>query len=85
MRRVWDGALRALAGVWRVRAELGAAFLLITGWALLTAGIAQLLHRSLWMLSGGLFALTLFGWRYLYTIGRMGLYTLTRPDKPSRG
>jgi len=76
---------RTFAPVWRARAELGATALLLAGWALLTLGIAQLVHRSPWALSGGLFAMTLFGWKYLYTIGRDGLYLLTRPPKPPRG
>jgi hypothetical protein len=76
---------RVLAPVWKVRAEIGAASLLLAGWTLLTAGIAQLIHRSPWLLSAGLFAMTLFGWRFLFTIGRAGLYALTHPEKPPRG
>jgi hypothetical protein len=92
--RAWPGTAwrwlllrlaRWFAPVWAVRAEIGAALLLIAGWTLLTAGIAQLLHRSPWLFSAGLFAMTLFGWKYLYTIGRDGLYALTRPMKPPRG
>jgi hypothetical protein len=73
------------APAWKVRAEIGAALLLVAGWSLLTLGVAQLVHRSPWCLSAGLFAMTMFGWRFLYTIGRDGLYALTRPPKPPRG
>jgi hypothetical protein len=76
---------RTIEPVWKVRAELGAAVLLLAGWTLITAGVAQFIHRSPWLLSAGLFALTMFGWRFLYTIGRDGLYSLTRPPKSPRG
>lgn len=76
---------RWFASVWAARAEIGAAWLLIVGWLFLTVGLEEITHRDLWMLSAGLFAFTLFGWRFLYTIGRDGLYALTRPPKSPRG
>lgn len=85
MRAAWYWLLRTVAPVWAARAEIGAAVLLVAGWVLITAAIAQLVHRTPWLFSAGLFALTMFGWRFLYTIGRDGLYALTRPPKPPRG
>jgi hypothetical protein len=66
------------APVWAIRGELAQGALLLGGWTLLTAGVAALVPRSPWLVSAGLFALTLFGWRFLYLLGRDGLYALTR-------
>lgn len=60
-------------------AELAAASALVVGWLLVTWAVASLLGVwQVYPLSAGLFALSMFGWRYLYVMAREGLYTLTR-------
>lgn len=74
--RAWGGIRR---WPW---AETAAALLLLSGWALVTWGLALLLTPKVWPLSAGLLLLSLFGWRFLYVIAREGLYRLTRdPEK----
>lgn len=60
-------------------AELAAATALVAGWTLLTWAIASFTRTwQVWPASGGLFLLSLFGWRYFGVMARDGLYTLTR-------
>lgn len=60
-------------------AELAAATALIAGWTLLTWAIASFTRTwQVWPASGGLFLLSLFGWRYWWVMARDGLYALTR-------
>lgn len=65
------------------RAELLAAAALVAGWSLITAGVAALTSPLAWLFSAGTFLISLFGWELLYTVGRRGLYALTR--KPADG
>lgn len=59
--------------------EIGAAAALLVGWSLVTWAIASVARTwQVWPLSGGVFLLSLFGWRYLYVMARDGLYALTR-------
>lgn len=53
----------------------------VTGWFLLTWGLARLLVFEVWLLSGGLFLLSLGGLGLLKDIAVEGLYVLTRPTK----
>lgn len=60
-------------------AELAAALALIGGWTLLTWALASFTRTwQVWPASGGLFLMSLFGWRYFGVMARDGLYTLTR-------
>ncbi len=62
--------------------EIGAAFSLLAGWALISWALASFFRTwQVWPLSGGLLLITVFGWRYLYVMGRDGLYALTRDGK----
>lgn len=71
--------LRTLA---EARAELATAAALLGGWTLLTHGVAALLPRvPVWSLSAGLLLVSLCGWELLWTMGRKGLYTLSREDR----
>lgn len=62
-------------------AELAAALALLAGWTLLTWGVAALTVWQVWPISAGLFLVSLFGWRFFYTMARDGLYALTREKK----
>lgn len=65
--------------IWELRAELLAALAGMLGWLFVTAAVAELLPpRVVYFASAGLFLLTLFGWGFLYTIAKSGLYALTR-------
>lgn len=57
----------------------------VAGWALLTWGLARLFVPEVWMISGGLFLLSLGGLGLLKDIAVEGLYVLTRPTKGDRG
>lgn len=66
-------------------AELGAGALFLVGWASLTAGVVGLVgRRELWWISGGLLALSLFGWRVALVIARDGLYALSQEGRERR-
>jgi len=71
------GRLRALP--WAV---IGHASAIVLGWALLTAGVAALLVSEVWLISGGLFLLSLAGWGHLRILAAAGLYTLSRRGEP---
>lgn len=81
---VWSrGAARAL---WRVKAELLLGLAIMAGWALVTLGISRVARADVvWPLSGGLFSLSLAGWRLLWQIAAQGFYALTRPEDGSHG
>jgi hypothetical protein len=73
-----DSALRGLAAINRVRAEILTTFAMLGGWALVTLGVALLTTWKVWPISGGLLLLSCGGWRLLWAIASDGLYTLTR-------
>lgn len=62
--------------------ELAVTVAALSGWALVTAGVATLLphqaSRALWLSSTGLLLVSLCGWRFVATIVTTGLYVLTR-------
>lgn len=68
----------AVRWVVRHRAALLAALALLTGWALLTWGVASLLVWQVWPISAGLLLVSIFGWRLFGRIAVEGLYSLTR-------
>lgn len=70
-----SGAARA---VWGARAVALHTASIVGGWALLTAGVAELLVPEVWLVSGGLFLLSLAGWSHLRVVFSHGLYSLTR-------
>lgn len=53
----------------------------IAGWALCTWTLASLVSAWAWPLSGGLFLLSLCGWRFLAVVAWVGLYSLSRDDE----
>ena len=55
---------------------------IVCGWALLTAGVAALTVPEAWLISGGLFLLSLAGWGQLRIIAAMGVYALSRSPEP---
>ena len=59
-------------------AEIAHGFAIVLGWALLTAGLARLLVPEVWLLSGGVFLLSVAGWGHLRVLATAGLYALTR-------
>jgi hypothetical protein len=64
------------------RDEVLASIAGVTGWALVTAAVAELLPaRVVYLTSAGLFCLSLFGFRMAYTIASDGLYKLTRAKR----
>lgn len=65
------------------RAELAVSLVILLGWLFLTAGVAALLGPVTWWISGGLLCWSLAGWKFLGTIARHGLYTLTRKERPN--
>lgn len=73
------GRARALAlavvGAWR---PILHACAIVGGWALLTAGVASLLVPEVWLISGGLFLLSLVGWGHLRVLFAAGIYALSR-------
>ncbi len=58
--------------------ELLQALVIVAGWALLTWGMARLLVPEVWLISAGLFLLSIAGWSFLATLFRRGLYSLMR-------
>ncbi len=54
---------------------------LVSGWALLTWGLDELLGPVVWKVSGGVFLLSLCGWRLLLRIFGDGLYHLMQGGK----
>lgn len=78
-----DGVAQLLASAWKARAALLHALAIMLGWALLTAGVARLAPSDVtWLVSGGLFFLSVAGWGHLRMLFVVGLYTLSR--KPRR-
>lgn len=65
------------------RAELLTAAAFLVGWALVTWAVALYLGPIIWLISAGLLLISLGGWELLVLILRKGLYTLTRPEKPT--
>lgn len=53
------------------------------GWAALTAGLVQLTHPAVGLVSVGLLLLSLTGWRLVWTVMREGLYRLTEDTDES--
>lgn len=71
--------MRALVGkVWREALQAAA---LLSGWVLLTWGIASLTVWQAWPISAGLLLLSVVGWGFLKTLFANGLYTLSRAAK----
>lgn len=80
-RRV-GAALAAVFGAWRVIA-LAVAY--VSGWGLLTWGLARLLVVEVWLISGGLFFLSLGGLGLLKDVAVEGLYVLGRAKERGDG
>ena len=68
----------ALAKIWR---EVLLAIALLTGWLLITAGVARLTSAIAWLFSIGLLLLLLCGWRLVWRLFSDGLYDLSRERK----
>ena len=71
--RLWPEAMQSVA--------------IVTGWSLVTFGIASLWRWEAWPLSFGVLILSLVGWSHLRHVFGEGLYALSRPDskKVNRG
>ena len=69
---------RRLVGAWP---EILTGLAFVGGWALLTLGVAALTSPVAWLFSGGLFAVSLGGWKLFYVFVRDGLYVLTGQGK----
>lgn len=69
------------ADLWKLRAVLLHGAAIVGGWALVTAGLASLLVPEVWLLSGGLFLLSLAGWGHLRVLFTLGAYALHRRPK----
>lgn len=94
-RRFWDRvrvprlqfrALDAGALLRHGGAEALLSLAVLIGWTLLTLGIGALVGaraRVVYLVSAGLFLLSLAGWKLLYRLAADGLYVLTR--KKTRG
>jgi hypothetical protein len=82
-------ASTALSSIWKWRAELLVAFAALAGWFALTWVIVDVIGHAtrVWVVSLGLLAFSLVGWRFLWDIITTGLYPLTRakPEKPNSG
>lgn len=72
----------AAAAAWGVRAEALHVACILGGWTLVTAGLSRMLPPvEVWLLSGGLFLLSVAGWGHLRTLFAVGVYALTRGGK----
>ncbi len=59
---------------------------ILTGWVLVTWGLASLLVWEVWAISGGLFLLSAAGWKHLRALFGEGLYALSqKPKAAGRG
>ena len=67
------------AGRLLATAESAATVALISGWALVTWGVASLTVWQAWPISSGLFLLGCFGFRLLVKVFGDGLYVLREP------
>ena len=67
--RLWPEALQAVG--------------ILSGWALVTFGVASLLVWQVWPISLGLLVLSVVGWGHLKRLFGKGLYELSR-DPPKR-
>ncbi len=75
---------RIMSRTWALRAPLLHGLAIVGGWALVTAGVASLLVAEVWLISGGLFLLSLAGWGHLFRVFSLGLYKLRRIDQQRR-
>lgn len=73
---------RAVRAAWSARLVALHTVAIVAGWALLTWGIARLLVPEVWLISAGLFCLSIAGWEHLRVLATVGLYTLGRSGKP---
>ncbi len=81
--RRWLIAGRLALGRWRQAAP--APTLLFLGWAVVTAGVAEIgAARIVWAISSGLFALGLFGYKPLGITLWLGLAVLKRTPRETR-
>lgn len=69
--------------VLRWKAEILQAVALLGGWAAITRGIRSFIPSrvDVWSISVGLLLLSLCGWRFLYVLGRSGLYAISRKSE----
>jgi len=84
--RSWIQLRDAASAIRRGGAELLLSLAVLIGWTLLTLGVGALAGdraRVVYLLSTGLFLLSLAGWKLLYRLAADGLYVLTR--KKTRG
>ena len=68
----------SLRRIWAARAVVLHVAAILAGWALLTWGVARLLVPEVWLISGGLFLLSVAGWGHLRTLIGAGVYALSR-------
>lgn len=75
--RLWD----MLAVIRGAAADMLLSLAILVGWTLLTLGIASVAGgraRTVYLISAGVFLLSLAGWKLLYRLAADGLYVLTR-------
>lgn len=78
---------RVRAGAWAVGRRWQEILLVTTyatGWTLLTWGLARLLVVEVWLISGGLFFLSLGGLGFLKDVATDGLYFLGKIGRGRR-
>ncbi len=84
LREVGTFFLAVALEVWKLRSDLLQWGAIAGGWAGVTEGIAPVISRlglEVWPLSGGLFLLSLAGWKYLRNLFTTGVYTFVRSKK----
>jgi hypothetical protein len=74
-------ALELIAATRRALPEIATATAFITGWLLITKGVADLTRPAVWPISIGLLFMSLCGWRLIRTVFTAGLYALSQRAK----
>lgn len=77
-RRMKGLVVRSALAVWATRAELLVVFSGLSGWALVTWGLASLLDWRVWPISTGILFLGLTGYRLILRMLLDGVYVLSR-------
>lgn len=76
MTRVQHAAGAIAERTWSLRAELLVAAAFLGGWFLVTLGIASYTSTRVWPISLGILLLSLCGWKWVWNLTSVGLYTL---------